>query len=125
MLESATAARGERYPSPGRYAAPGSHRRHVTGILQLAQVRDQVARREPDELLEPRKGQILVRCQRRQRHHDAQPGRRVNHGVEVVITHARSRPRWNPTPASRPAIPHTPTGPAYALDAVITTRHAP
>ena len=66
--------------------------REVTGFLQLSQVRDQVAGREPDHLLQAREGQRIAFGERRKGGHDLQACGDVDQRVERLRSCPVSRP---------------------------------
>src|SRR5580704_10800571 len=104
---------------------------HVPGVLELAQVGDQVARREPDQFLQAGKGEVVAVIQRGQRYGDTQPGRSVDNRVEFIVAHARCS-TGSKAPASKNARPpaseptaQIPTGPANAPPAATATSQTP
>ena len=111
-------AAGERDRGPRGDAAAVPVRGHVPGVFELAQVGDQVARCQPDQVLQLGEGQVVTVVQGRQRHRDAQPGGGVDQRVQAVLAHAR-RSLGSMTAISRYArpapnalTPQTPAGPA-------------
>src|SRR5580693_3922239 len=130
-IQGSPAGTGERDRRPGGDAAPGLEGRHVLGVLQLAQVRDQIARRQPDQVLEPGEGQVVALGHRRQRHPDAQPCGCVDDWIQFVITHDLLR--RSPAAASSSSAPppasaltaHTLTGPANPLPAATASNQMP
>src|SRR5215471_19599763 len=105
--------------------------RDVSGIFQLAQVRDQVARGQPDQVLQPGEGPVVTLAQAGQRHHDAQPRRDVDRRVQVVVAHARcslgsmAAMSRTPPPPARAQTARTVTGPAHEAPAATASSQMP
>src|SRR5215471_12100810 len=112
-------------------AGAGLGHLHVSGVVQLAQVGDQVARCQPDHVLQAGEGQVVTAGQRRQRHHQAQPRGGVNDRVERVFAHERRGARAmaaisrNGIPTASASTAHTPAGPANPLKAATAISQMP
>src|SRR6516165_891635 len=130
-VQSGPAAIGECDRGAGRDTAAVLVCRDVAGVFQLAQVRDQVARGQPDQVLQPGEGQVVTLAQAGQRHHDAQPCRDVDRRVQVVVAHARcslgsmAAMSRTPPPPARAQTARTPTGPAQAAPAATASSQTP
>ena len=107
-LEPAEEVAQSRRVGVERRAAPGGQRHRglrpdpvagllggdVAGLLQLAQVGDQVAGRQLEHVLQAREGELVAVRQVRQRDDDAQPRRGVDQRVERVARHRRRCRNW-------------------------------
>src|SRR5215469_5061718 len=117
-FQGVPAVAGEGDGGEGVDAAAGLVRAHVPGIVELAQVGDQVARCQPDQTLQPGEGQGVPVGQRRECHHHAEPRWRVDDRVKPVLAHRRRRTTAmtaitrNGTPTANASTAQTPTGPA-------------
>src|ERR1035438_3207216 len=112
-------------------AAAGLLRPYVAGVLELAEVGDEVSGGEVKHVLQPGEGQGVAVVQRGQRDQDAQPRWHMDQGVQGVRGHDRTAGRRSQTVRTaaytssamaqpRPVRPQAPFGPKNMLPAAMS-----